>query len=303
MPPQQQQSAAAGALASLGALAGVAGGGVRNTGDQYVALVQSHSVTDRLIERFDLQAVYEDDFRTDTRLKLDLRTHVNLGKKDGLIVLEVEDHDPKRAADMANAYVEELRKLTARLALTEAQQRRQFFEGQLAQVRDKLTAAQLALQGTGVTAGALKAEPKATAEGFAKLKAELTTAEVRLQVLRRGLADSAPEMQAQTAIIGALRSELHRMETPDATNNQAGYISAYREFKYQESLLDLIARQYELAKVDESRDGGQLQLVDQAQVPERKSRPKRSQWMMTAFLAAFAATAALILLQHLRRPR
>lgn len=303
MAPQQQQSAAAGALASLGALAGMAGGGIRTTGDQYLALLKSRTVADRLIERFDLQNLYDAKFRVDTRAKLDRNTHINLGKKDGLIVVEVEDTDPKRAAEMATAYVDELRKLSASLALTEAQQRRQFFEGQLAQVRDKLTAAQQALQSTGVTAGALKAEPKATAEGFARLKAELTTAEIKLQVLRRGLADSAPEVQAQSAVIAALRSELRRLEEPDASNGQASYIGAYREFKYQESLFDLIARQYELAKVDESRDGGQLQLVDAAQVPERKSNPKRSQWMLTAFFAALAATVALVLVQHIRRSR
>ncbi len=300
MPPQQQQSAAAGALASLGALAGISGG-VRNTGDQYVTFAQSRTIADRMLERFDLKTVYEEKLAHDARLELMRNTRINLGKKDGVISIEVDDHDPKRAADMANAYVEELRKLTAGLTLTEAQQRRAFFEGQLKQVRTKLDAAQAVLQGVGVSAETLKAEPKAAMEAVARLRAELTSAEVRLQMLSSSLAEHTPEVQQQTAAVTRLRSELARAGQAEQSTAGAGYIGAYREFKYQETLFDLIARQYELARVDESRDGGQLQVIDVAQVPERKYKPKRSQLMMAGFalaLIAVAAHTALVLVRQ-----
>ncbi len=285
LPPQQQQAgAAAGALASLGALAGLSGA-VRNTGDQYVFFLKTRNIADRMAERFDLKTVYDEELMHDVRLELSERTRVSLGKKDGVIALEVDDHDPKRAADMATAYVEELRKLTAGLTLTEAQQRRAFFEGQLKQVRSKLDAAQAAMQGSGLSTSAIKAEPKAAVESLAKLRAELTAAEVRLQVLRNSFADSAPEVQQQLAAIGRLRSEISRSGEAESTA-AGGYVGAYREFKYQEALFELIARQYELARIDESRDGGQLQIIDAAQVPERKSKPKRSRFMLAAFAAA-----------------
>lgn len=305
LPPQQQQGgAAAGALASLGALAGLSGG-MRNTGDQYVFFVKSRSVTDRMVERFDLKTVYDEELLHDARLKLLARTQVSLGKKDGIVTVEVDDHDPKRAADMAAAYVEELRKLTAGLTLTEAQQRRTFFEAQLQQVRNKLDAAQAALQGSGLSAGVIKAEPKAAVESLAKLRAEATAAEVRLQVLRNSFADSAPEVQQQLAAIGRLRSEIARSGEADSSS-AGGYVGAYREFKYQEALFDLIARQYELARIDESRDGGQLQIIDAAQVPERKSKPKRSLFMLGAFAAAALAVVfhtRLMLIRERRQPR
>nr|WP_255355286.1 Wzz/FepE/Etk N-terminal domain-containing protein [Pelomonas sp. Root1217] len=289
MPPQQQ-GAATGALASLGALAGLSGA-VRNTGDQYVTFALSRTVADRMLERFDLKTVYEEKLSHDARLKLTGHTWVSLGKKDGVITLEVDDHDPKRAADMANAYVEELRKLTSRLTLTEAQQRRAFFEGQLKQVRAKLDAAQAALQGSGVSVETIKAEPKAAVDALAKLRAELTSAEVRLQMLSSSLAESTPEVRQQTAAISRLRSELTRAGQAEQST-AGGYVGAYREFKYQESLFDLIARQYELARVDESRDGGQLQIIDAAQVPERKSKPKRSLFMLAGFALALLAVGA-----------
>lgn len=299
MPPQQQQAAAAGALASLGALAGLSGA-VRNTGDQYVAFAQSRTVADGILERFDLKTVYEEKLAHDARLKLMDRTRINLGKKDGVITLEFDDHDPKLAADIANGYVEEIRRLTAGLTLTEAQQRRAFFEGQLKQVRAKLDAAQAALQGSGVSTETIKAEPKAAVEALAKLRAELTSAEVKLQMLSSSLAEHTPEIQQQTAAVNRLRDELTRAAQV-VQSSGGGYVGAYREFKYQESLFDLIARQYELARVDESRDGGQLQVIDTAQVPERKSKPKRSLLMILGFglglLAVCVHTATTLMRQ------
>jgi uncharacterized protein involved in exopolysaccharide biosynthesis len=301
LPPQQQQpGAAGGALASLGALAGLSGA-VRNTGDQYLFFTKSRTIADRMVERFDLKKVYEEDLLHDARLKLTNRTRVTLGKKDSVLTIEVDDHDPKRAAEIAAGYVEELRKLTASLTLTEAQQRRAFFEGQLKQVRAKLDAAQAAMQGSGLSTSAIKAEPRAAVESLARLRAELTTAEVRLQVLRNSFADSAPEIQQQLAAIGRLRSEISRSGEVESTD-AGGYIGAYREFKYQEALFDQIARQYELARIDESRDGGQLQVIDAAQVPERKSKPKRSQLMMAAFAAA-ALAVVLYIVVGLHRER
>ena len=187
LPPQQQQSAAASAIAQLGALSGLAGAaaGVKSPADQYVALLQSATVADRLIDQFKLMEIYDVKFRFEARKELAENVRVSLGKKDGLITIEVDDHDPQRAADMANKHVEELRRLTGVLALSEAQQRRAFFEVRLKQTRDQLTLAQQALQASGFNQGALKADARAAAEGYAKLRAEATAAEVRLQALRR----------------------------------------------------------------------------------------------------------------------
>jgi uncharacterized protein involved in exopolysaccharide biosynthesis len=207
------------------------------------------------------------------------------------LTINVDDESPQRAAEMANAFVDELRRMTSTIAVGEAQQRRVFFEGQLQQTRDRLIAAQQALGASGFTAGALKAEPRAAAESYARLRAEVTAAEVRLQTLRRSLVDNAPEVQQQQAMLGALRAQLARLEAANAIDNSnPDYVSKYREFKYQETLFDLIARQYELARVDEAREGALIQVVDEALPPEKKSAPRRS---IIAGAAAFAALLAL----------
>jgi uncharacterized protein involved in exopolysaccharide biosynthesis len=300
LPPQQQQSLAASALASLGALGGLAGAAsaIKSPADQYVALMQSTTVAERLIKRFDLMRVYDTKFRVEARQDLDKNSRISVGKKDGLLVIEVDDTDPRRAADMANAYVEELRRMTSVLAVSEAQQRRVFFEAQLKETRDKLVAAQQALQASGFNQGALRAEPKAAAEGYARLKAEVTANEVRLQTLRGSLSDSAAEVQQQLAAVNALRSQLARLEQANEVSVGPSYIGKYREFKYQETLFELFARQYEIARVDESREGALIQVVDAAAPPEKKSKPKRLIIAGLSTVGALLLLAALVLVRH-----
>jgi len=278
LPPQQQQSAAASVLSQLGPLAGLAGaaGAIRTPADQYVALMQSVTVSDRIIDQFKLMEEYDADYRLDARKTLSNNVRISVGKKDGLITVEVDDKSPQRAAAMANQYVDELRRLTSTIAVTEAQQRRLFFEHQLLQTKDKLIAAQQALAASGFSQGAIKAEPKAAAEGYAKLRAEVTAAEVRLQTMRGTLADDTPEIRQQQAALVALRAQLSRLEQASDSSGGPDYVSKYREFKYQETLFDLFAKQYELARVDESREGALIQVVDTATPPEKKSKPKRA---------------------------
>ncbi len=303
LPPQQQQSAAASALASLGALSGLAGAaaGVKSPADQYVALLQSATVGDRLIDEYKLMQVYDAEFRFEARKELANNTRITLGKKDGLISVEVDDTDPQRAADMANRHVEELRRLSAQLAMTEAQQRRVFFEAQLKKTRDDLTEAQQLLQASGFNPGALKAEPKAAAEGYARLRAEVTSAEVRLQTLRRNLSDATPEVQQAQAMLGALRAQLVKNEATTDPTGGPDYVSKFREFKYQETLFELFARQYELARLDESREGALIQVVDVAKPAEHKSKPKRALTAVVATIAALLILTVYVLMRHFWR--
>ena len=158
------------------------------------------------------------------------------------------------------------------------------------------------MQASGLTEGTLKAEPKAAAEGYAQIKAEVTAAEVRLQTLRRGLADNAPEVQQQLATLVALRAQLSKRERATEVSGGPDYVSKYREFKYQEVLFDLFARQYEAARADESREGAPIQVIDPATPPERKSKPKRSIVALVAtLLSALALTTTLVVRHAWRR--
>ena len=302
MPPQQQQSAAAGLIQSLGALGGLAGAasGIKNPSDQYLAFLKSRSVQDALIERFKLMERYEAKFKDDARKQLEGKVRASSGK-DGLIAVEVDDKDPQFAADLANAHVEELHKLLGRLAVTEAQQRRAFFEKQLEQTKANLVKAEQALRASGVSSGTLKSNPAAAVAGLASLKAALTAQEIKLANMRSYLTESAPAFkQAQNELL-VIKQQIAKAEAQDASGSssvsgmnpptggadgQGDYITRYRDYKYHETLLELFAKQYEVARIDESREGAVIQVVDAAQPPERKSKPKKAQIAMIATLAS-----------------
>ncbi|MCW5632642.1 MAG: lipopolysaccharide biosynthesis protein [Rubrivivax sp.] len=291
--PASQGSAAASALAALGNLGALAGGAVtaRTPADQLVALLESETIAERMLDHFDLVKLYRSDLRLEARRVLRARSRIAAGRKDGLIAIEVEDTDPQRAAEMANRYVEELRRLSATLAVTEAQQRRAFFETHLEKTRDELARAQRALQASGFDSGALRAEPRAAAEQYARIKADTTAAEVRLQILTTRLTDNAPEVQQARSALLALRDKLSELERADDASRGADYVGRFRDFKYQETLYEMFARQYELARVDESREGVLIQVVDPAVAPEWKSSPKRA---LIATVATIVSTALLL---------
>lgn len=295
LPPQQQQSSASALLQSLGAMGGLAGaaaGGIKNPADQYIGFLKSTSIQDSLVQRFKLQDRYEKKLKVDTRKELQDNTKIAAGK-DGIISLEFDDKDPQFAADVANGYVEELRKLMGRLSLTEAQLRRTFFEGKLKEAKEGLAQADQELRATGINASTLKSSPTAAVEVVARVRAGIVAQEVKVAAMRGYLTESAPEVKQAMVELSALRAQLTNAEKAEPqAEGQSNYVERYRNFKYHETLFELFAKQYELARVDEGREGAVVQVVDAAQPPERKAKPKKA---LIAIMASLIAAFALLL--------
>lgn len=305
LPPQQSASAASALLnqlgGALGGLGGLAGGalGVRSPNDLYIGMLKSRTVADNLIARFDLNKVYQRELQSNTRLELQGNSSIAAGR-DGIIAIEVDDKDPKRAAELANAYVDELMKLTKVLAVTEASQRRLFFERQLLQVKDNLTAAEIAAR-QGLQKGGLAqvdAQGRSMIEVTARLRAQISVKEVQIGSIRTFAAEGNPELQRTQQELEALRRELARVEgsSPiaavgkgEATGGSGlDNLSRLRDVKYYEFLYELLAKQYELAKIDEAKDATVIQVMDKGIEPDRKSKPKRIQIVvLSAFLSFF----------------
>ena len=303
MPPQQQQSAAASMLSSLGALGGLAGAatGIKNPSDQFVAFLKSESIANVLIDRFKLMDRYESKLRIDARTTLDSATKIASGK-DGLITIDVDDKDPAFAAQLANAYVEELGHLLSRLAITEAQQRRVFFEKQLTNAKDNLVKAEQALGASGVNSSVLKSTGAAVA-AVAQLRAQIAAQEIKLASMRGYLTESAPDFKQAQTELSALRGQLVRAEQSEPATGDASsdYIAKFRDFKYYETLFELFSKQYEMARIDESREGAVIQVLDAAQPPERKSKPKKALIvLMTTLAVGFALLLFVFIRQGLR---
>lgn len=301
LPPQQQQSATAATLQSLGALGGQAGAtkGIRDPNDQFVAFLQSRTLRDALIERFKLQERFQARFPEDARNGLASKVRISNGK-DGLIRVEVDDTVPAFAAELANAHVQELTLLLGRLALTEAQQRRVFFENQLSETKARLAQAEQALQTIGVNLNLLKAAPPAAVVGLAQLQASVTAQEVKLAAMRGYLADSAPDFRQAMTERAVLRAQLDQAEKsqPPTPAGDSAQLAKLRDFKYFETLVQLLAEQQELARLDESREGAVIQVLDVAQAPERESKPPKA---LIAVPATLATGFALLLFVFVRQ--
>ena len=304
LPPQQQQSVAASMLASLGSLGGLAGavGGIKNPADQFIAYMKSVTFQDSLIERFKLLERYEAKTKTDARLALTGSVRAVSGK-DGLISVEVDDKDPKFAAELANGHVEELGKLLGNLATTEAQQRRLFFEKQLTQAKNELIRSEIALKATGVSSSVLKSNPASAVAAVAGLQAAVTAQEVKLGAMRGYFAETAPDFKQALNELANLRAQLSKQEknspsTGGKATSEGDYVTKYREFKYHETLFELFSKQFEIAKLDEAREGAVIQVLDAAQAPERIAKPKKA---MIAVIATLASGFALLLFVFVRQ--
>ena len=258
--------------------------------------MKSRTVADRLIDRFELLNIYDKKYRQDARKALANASMIRAGR-DGIITVDVDDSDPQRAAHLANAYAEELVRLNATIAVTEAQQRRKFFEQQLAQTDQNLKKAQTALEATGTSPALMNSAPAAMVERVARLRAQVTALEVRLATMRGYLTESSPELQLAQRELSSIRAQLSQEENlrkPAANGNGEEYLGRFRDYRYQEALYELMAKQYELARLDEAREGALIQVIDSAVVPERKSWPPRA--LMAGTLALVALTLAMLFL-------
>ena len=315
LPPQDK----AGNLASqlmgqAGGLIALAGGaaGVKSPGELYVEMLKSRTVLDRMVDRFDLMKLYKEKYRQDARKNLLALLTVREERKSGVIVLTVEDRDPKRAAEMANTFVEEMKSLAGGLAISEAGQRRMFFEEQIRHTKESLARTEEEMKGFQQRTGAFQidAQAKAIIEGIANLRARIAVKEVEAKVLRSYATAQNPDLQRVEEEIRALRAELEKIEAgkgrgfdPLMSSERVPamgteYLRNLRQLKYNETLYELLVKQYELAKLDEARDAVVIQVMDRAVPPERKSRPKRALIVLMTMATGFTLMLFIILLRE-----
>jgi uncharacterized protein involved in exopolysaccharide biosynthesis len=300
LPPQQAQSAAAALLSQLGSVTSLATGigGLKNPSDIYLGMLRSRTIADTLINRFDLKNVYKEDSIEDVRKKLEDRTSILTGK-DGLISISVEDEDRKRSASITNAYVEELMKLASGLALTEAAQRRVFFERQLGLAKDNLAAVEVKLKRELGTHGVISvdADSRAIVETVARLRAQISAKEIQINAMGALVTTNNPQYIRAQEELRSLKAELENLENgrPDTGNKelrQVGLenIKLLRDVKYYQMLYELLAKQYEVARLDEAKDPLTIQVVDPAIEPEKKLKPKRALIVILSFFIALFLT-------------
>jgi len=306
-------------MGQAGGLIALAGGavGVKSQGELLMAMTKSRTVLDRMVDRFDLMKLYKGKYREDARAKLLQSLAAREDKKSGIVFLTVEDRDPKRAADLANAFVEEMKSMAGGLAISEAGQRRMFFEDQLRETKVSLARAEEEVKGFQQRTGMIQVDAQARAiiEGIARLRAGIAVKEVEAKVLRSFATAQNPDLQRVEEEIRALRIELEKVETAKGSGfdplmssgrvPEMGleYLRKFRQLKYNETVYELLSKQYELAKLEEARDAVVIQVIDRAVPPERKSGPRRALIVMISAFIAFFLTSGVLAVMAFRKIR
>ena len=319
LPPQQSQSLASSMMGQLGSLLSLAGGGaVKTPADLYIGILESRTIADDIIARFNLQKVYKTKKIEDARTALRSNSRFLTGK-DGLIHILVEDHDPNRASEIANGYVDELYAMNSHLAITEAAQRRVFFDQELADSKNALAKAENDLKQTEEHTGVIQLTGQAQSiiVALAQLRAQIVSKEVELQAMHTFATDQNPDAERLQEEITSLRSQLAQFEK-DPHNQEASlvgipagqvptvgleYERRLRDVKYQESLVELLSEQYEAARIDEAKASPLIQVVDRAIPPQKKTGPHRLYVMLgfgfVGFFFAYMYSATSRLMHHL----
>jgi len=304
MPPDSE-SGGLGLLAAMaghsgvgmGGLGGLAGDllGVKSSGALFVGILNSESVQDALITQFQLKKVYGDSKIEDARKDLASRTDISEDRKSGIISISVTDHDPKRAAAMAQTYVAELNRLVAQVSTSSARRERIFLEGRLSAVKAELDKSaknfsEFASQNTAID---IPAQGKAMVEAAATLQGELIAAQSELQGLKQIYTDNNVRVRSLQARVDELNKKLNEIGGAGTQGNSSAsnplypsirklpllgvtYADLYRQTKINETVYELLTQQYELAKVEEAKEIPTVKVLDPAIVPTKKSFPPRA---------------------------
>jgi uncharacterized protein involved in exopolysaccharide biosynthesis len=316
LPPQQTQSSAAALLSQLGgiagAAAGAAGAGLKNPNDLYIGMLKSRTVADHLIARFNLMKLYRTESMDQARKLLEANTNITSGK-DGLITIEFENEDKKLVAPLANAYVSELFGLMKTLAVTDASQRRLFYEHQLQSTKDNLANAEAALKRTMDAHGVISvdSESRTVLETVARLRAQASAKEIQLASMGAFLTPTHPDYRRASEELASLRAELSKLENGSGAsvegtgNSSSGLenIKLLRDLKYQQMLYEVLAKQYEVARIDEAKDPSLIQVLDSAVEPERKSKPRRGLIIMLSTTFALFGSICWAFMAESRRKK
>lgn len=331
MPPDSQSSIASTAMMAVAAqsnlastggvgekLSGIAGDllGLKTSGALFSAMLQSRTVEDRLIQRFDLRKVYWRRYWEDTRKKLEKNTSISEDRKSGVITIEVTDRDPHRAQQLAQAYVEELDRLVAQVSTSSARRERIFIEQRLKTVRQDLDSAAQAFSQYASRNEAIDiaAQEKATVEGAARLQGELIAAQSELEGLGQIYTGNNVRIRSLRARVDELQRQLQKIGGNDSgilptdSSSQSDFPSIrelpllgvrwgelYRETKIQETVYQMLTQQYELAKIQEAKEIPTVKVLDPPDVPEKRSFPPRMSIVILGSLLAFLLGVAVVI--------
>jgi len=297
--------------------------GIKSSGALYIGVLKSETVQKTLIDRFDLRKVYRVRYEKDAREELSDNTDINEDRKSGIISVTVTDRSRQRAMQMARGYVDSLNELTSQLNTSAAHRERLFIEDRLKTVKQDLDEASNDLSefsSKNLTLD-VKEQGRAMVEGAAALTGELIAAESQLSGLEQIYTTQNVRVRSLQARVTELKHKLSELRGSNADPRDpnaetggdfgvsiaklpalgVGYYDLYRRVKIQETVFEILTKQYELAKIEEAKELPTIKVLDEATVPETRSSPKRTIiTLLGGTLAAMLATAFIMVSIRLR---
>jgi capsule polysaccharide export protein KpsE/RkpR len=262
--------------------------GVKSSGALFVKVLQSRTVEDNLVDKFDLRQRYSwfgPIYREDARSKLEHRTKINEDKKSGVISITVKDRNPEIATAMADAYVQQLDRLVVQVATSAARREREFLEQRLQEEKKTLAESEERFSKFASSSMALDVpqQTRVMLEASAKLQGELTVARAELKGLEQTYTAENPRVKTVRARIDELERELKRMNGQTLTGDPTSpypsvkqlptvgleWAELYRDRKTHETVYELLTQQYEMARVQEAREIPTVKVLDAAERPEK----------------------------------
>ena len=290
----------------------------------YWAILNSRSLRQAVIDSFNLAEVYEFKnkyFIENVLRKLDNKVAINLDEELGLIYVRVSDKSPQRAADMANFFVRELGRISKEIAVEKARRDRIFLKKRVNINYSDIAKAELAMRefSEKYNAVAIPEQLKAAISTAADIKAQLMSQQVQYQVYKKSLELDHPKIKEMQERIAGLEMKLSGFNSASSEfgdgrglfpgfaqlpHLQQKYAELYREVEVQNKLLDFLLPQYEAAKIKEARDSPNVQVLDHAIPPERKSAPKRSKIVIiSSFFSLVITLMYTFIYEHFRKIR
>ncbi len=326
MPPAPDSAMGLAALSALGRIGGqglgmMAGSflGIRSSGALFMGIMHSRVVEDEMIDHFDLKKLYGVKLHEDARKKLERNTNIVEDRLSGIITVTVTDHDPKRASELATAFVDELNSRLAQVNTSAAHKERVFIEDQLKETKHDLDESsknfsEFASKNTAID---IKEQGKAMVEGAARLQGELIAAQSELKGLEQIYMPKDVRVRSLRARVEELQNQLQKLNG-GAEGDTAGsgdpstfpsirklpllgvtYFDLYRQTKIQETVYEILNQEYQLAKIQEAKELPNARVLDPPDVPERKAGPIRTIIILVGLVLSVAFGTVWILGKNL----
>ena len=283
--------------------------GLGGMGAVFIDILNSNFLVDRIIDRFNLMEEYNQKYRLSARKAVLKNFEAEIDTKgSGVITVSYKHNDPNRAAEILNAFIEELQKKTQDMSFSYEKQKRVFYESHLAESQRELVEAEEALMKYQQTTGAIALDKQTSKliDAMSDLRAQIAAKNSEIATLKSYLTSNNPRVKFAQSQLESIQRELKKLEeeqkwTADRTLANEGMLLAgeipeaglesqrlARNVNVARGKYEFMRGQYESARLGESSEFSTVAVIDPPLPPDYKDGPSRAKiTLIGSFLGFF----------------